>query len=94
MVAERTGVGLGDTLTFESGAQRFTAKVTSIRNVEWDSFNVNFFILMSPDAGELLPHQNIASFYLAGQDAGVLVIDQGRQLPELLHRGHRCRGAA
>jgi putative ABC transport system permease protein len=70
--AERTGARLGDTLTFESGAERFTARVTSIRDVEWDSFNVNFFILMSPDAGELLPHQNIASFYLAEGDGRVL----------------------
>jgi len=70
--AERTGARLGDTLTFESGAQRFTATVTSIRDVEWDSFNVNFFILMSPDAGQRLPHQNIASFYLPGGEESVL----------------------
>jgi len=70
--ADRTGVRLGDTLTFESGAEQFTARVTSIRDVEWDSFNVNFFILMSPDAGERLPHQNIASFYLADDDSGAL----------------------
>ena len=70
--AERTGAELGDTLTFESGAQQFTATVTSIRDVEWDSFNVNFFILMSPDAGQQLPHQNIASFYLPGQNAEAL----------------------
>jgi len=70
--AEQAGARLGDTLTFESGAQQFTATVTSIRDVEWDSFNVNFFILMSPDAGNRLPHQNIASFYLAEGDASVL----------------------
>ncbi|AKS42419.1 ABC transporter permease [Wenzhouxiangella marina] len=70
--SERTGVKLGDTLTFESGAQRFTATVTSIRDVEWDSFNVNFFILLSPDAGQSLPHQNIASFHLPHPDPELL----------------------
>lgn len=62
--AERTGVGLGDEMTFESGARRFTATVTSIREVDWGSFNANFFILLTPEAGEALPHQYIASFYL------------------------------
>jgi putative ABC transport system permease protein len=70
--AERTGARLGDTLTFESGARQFTATVTSIREVDWDSFNVNFFILMSPDAATQLPHQHIASFYLADPGGGAL----------------------
>jgi len=70
--SERTGARLGDRLTFEAGSQRFSATVTSIREVDWGSFNVNFFVLLSPEAGESLPHQNIASFYLAGSDATVL----------------------
>ena len=65
--AEHVGVGLGDELTFESGAQRFSATVTSIREVDWNSFNANFFILLTPEAGEVLPHQFIASFYLPGE---------------------------
>ncbi len=72
MWAQRLGVELGDELTFESGARRFTATVTSIREVDWNSFNVNFFVLLTPDAGELLPHQYIASFYLADGDGSVL----------------------
>ncbi len=65
MWAENLGVGLGDELTFESGASRFSAAVTSIREVDWNSFNVNFFILLTPEAADALPHQYIASFYLA-----------------------------
>lgn len=61
--AERVGVGLGDELVFESGARTVRATVTSLREVEWNSFNVNFFILLTPEAGEALPHQNIASFF-------------------------------
>ncbi|MFW5927055.1 MAG: ABC transporter permease, partial [Wenzhouxiangella sp.] len=60
--SQRTGIGLGDEITFDSGAQRFTAAVTSIREVEWESFNANFFILLTPEAGQALPHQLIASF--------------------------------
>ena len=64
MWADNLGLSLGDQLTFESGARRFEAEVTSIREVDWNSFNVNFFILLTPEAGELLPHQYIASFHL------------------------------
>ncbi len=64
MWAENLGVVLGDRLSFESGARRFEAEVTSIREVDWNSFNVNFFILLTPEAGEFLPHQYIASFHL------------------------------
>jgi len=62
--AERVGVSLGDRMTFDSGARQFTAEVTNIRDVEWNSFNVNFFLLLTPEAGEFLPHQYVASFYL------------------------------
>lgn len=70
--ADNLGVGMGDVLGFESGSQRFSATVTSIRDVDWNSFNVNFFILLSPEAAEFLPHQNIASFYLADPAAADL----------------------
>ena len=72
MWAERLGVGLGDELTFESGARSFSATVTSIREVDWNSFNVNFFILLTPEAGEFLPHQHIASFHLGDADSELL----------------------
>lgn len=70
--AENLGVTLGDRLGFESGARRFEAQVTSIREVDWNSFNVNFFILLSPEAGEFLPHQHVASFYLSDPEAADL----------------------
>jgi len=66
--ADRVGVGLGDELVFESGAQKFSATVTSLRAVEWNSFNINFFILLTPEASDALPHQNIASFYWPDED--------------------------
>jgi len=70
--ADRVGVVLGDTLTFDAGGQQFSARVTSIRNVQWNSFNVNFFLLLTPDAGAALPHQYVASFHLPEASAGAL----------------------
>lgn len=82
MWAERLGVQLGDELTFESGARQHTATVTSIREVEWNSFHVNFFILLTPEAGEFLPHQFIASFHLDADGSGRLR-DLTRAYPNL-----------
>ncbi|MFW6340729.1 MAG: ABC transporter permease, partial [Wenzhouxiangella sp.] len=82
MWAENLGVELGDELTFESGAMRFEATVTSIREVDWNSFNVNFFILLTPEAADLLPHQYIASFFLADPGQADLRAVT-RQLPNL-----------
>ncbi|MEM7053996.1 MAG: FtsX-like permease family protein, partial [Pseudomonadota bacterium] len=78
--ADRVGVNLGDAMTFDAGGQQFSATVTSIRRVDWNSFNVNFFILLTPEAGERLPHQFIASFYRP--EAAAVELDQlARQYP-------------
>jgi putative ABC transport system permease protein len=75
--SERTGVGLGDTMRFESGSREFEATVTSMREVEWESFNANFFILLTPTAGETLPHQLIASFSKPDSVGSLQTIQQG-----------------
>ncbi len=63
--SERVGVGLGDRMTFDAGGRTLTAEVTSIRDVDWGSFNVNFFLLLTPEAADALPHQFVASFRVA-----------------------------
>lgn len=55
---------MGDELTFVVGAREITAPVTSIRRVDWDSFDVNFFVLLSPGAAEGLPSSSLASVYV------------------------------
>lgn len=63
-IAATLGIRMGDTLAFESGGERFEAKVTSLRKVAWDSFRANFFVLAPPAWLEHLPASRIASFYL------------------------------
>ena len=78
--AERVGVELGDRLEFDAGGRRFSAEITSIRDVDWGSFNVNFFLLLTPEAAEALPHQFIASFHLPA-DAEPALDELARTLP-------------
>ena len=61
-IAETLGVKLGDTLTFDIGGSRVTAKVTSLRKVDWDSFRVNFFALFPPGSLDDMPTTYISAF--------------------------------
>ncbi|RZU99563.1 ABC transporter permease [Spiribacter vilamensis] len=70
--AEQIGVELGDQLTFTSGGRQVTAEVTSLREVRWESFNVNFFVLASPGTFDDLPQTWLTSFYLPSEDSAVL----------------------
>lgn len=40
---------LGDVLSFDVAGQRITAPITSFRELDWDSMQVNFFVIASPD---------------------------------------------
>jgi putative ABC transport system permease protein len=63
-IATSLGIKLGDTLTYEIAGSRFTAKVTSLRKVNWDSFKPNFFVIASPKLLRGYPASWITSFHL------------------------------
>ncbi|WP_266158360.1 ABC transporter permease [Dyella silvatica] len=55
---------VGDRMRFTIGDSDMEARVGSIRQVDWSSFRVNFFLLLDPAHANALPHSWIASFYL------------------------------
>ncbi|MCD6043672.1 MAG: transporter permease, partial [Burkholderiales bacterium] len=61
-IAERLGWALGDELTWSVGAQRFTAKITSLRKLRWDSMKVNFFVVTPPGVLKGFPASFVAAF--------------------------------
>lgn len=61
-IAERLGIGLGDTLAFNVNSQPFSAKVTSIRDVEWRNMRPNFYFIFTPDVVAELPATWLVSF--------------------------------
>ncbi|MGH8660360.1 MAG: ABC transporter permease [Burkholderiales bacterium] len=63
-LAEALGIGMGDALTFDIAGTEVTATVTSLRSVEWDSFNVNFFVMAPPGLLEGYPATYVTSFHL------------------------------
>lgn len=71
-IAEALGIRLGDRLEYDVGGSRVSAPVRSIREVQWDSFEVNFFVLASPGLLEAFPASFITSFHLPAGSEGVV----------------------
>ncbi len=63
-LAATLGVKLGDRLTFDVAGSPVTAKITSLRQVDWDSFRVNFFVVGSPGFLEQYPVSYVTSLHV------------------------------
>lgn len=48
--ADRLGWTVGDRIGFDVAGQPFEARITSLRDVDWESFRPNFFVVASPHA--------------------------------------------
>jgi putative ABC transport system permease protein len=70
--AEPLGVQLGDRLRLSVGEQTLAVTVTSVREVAWDTFAVNFFLVLEPSAASGLPHGHLVSLHLNPQQRAEL----------------------
>lgn len=69
---KRLGLKLGDTLTLDFAGQPVTLEVRNFREVKWDSFRPNFFLLAPPGVLDHVPAQWLTSFYLAKENRALL----------------------
>ena len=67
-IAKTIRVKMGDVLRFDVAGLPVEAPVTSLRKVDWNSFKVNFFVLMPAEALADLPATFITSFHLPADD--------------------------
>lgn len=63
-LAESLQLKLGDRLTFTIGGLTREASVTSLREVNWDSFQPNFYMIFEPDTLQGMPATYMTSFHL------------------------------
>ncbi len=70
--AETLGLRLGDRLTFYTGGGDFSATITSLRKVDWDTFRVNFFAVVRPGTLDNYPASYVTSFYLPPEQAKIM----------------------
>ncbi|NOY71658.1 MAG: FtsX-like permease family protein [Gammaproteobacteria bacterium] len=71
-LAETLNIKLGNTLTFNIAGEDVIATVSSFREVDWDSFNVNFYVIASPGTLVDVPVNYITSFYLPATEHQLL----------------------
>ena len=69
-IAKSLGWKLGDRLTWQVAGREFTAPITSLRRLDWDSMQVNFFVITPPRLLEGFPASYITSFHLPEAEAG------------------------
>lgn len=81
--AETLGLKLGDQLSFYMGDREFSATVTNLRKVDWDTFQVNFFAVVRPGLLDDYPASYITSFYLPAEKAS-LMQELVKQFPNFL----------
>ncbi|WP_257284765.1 ABC transporter permease, partial [Endozoicomonas sp. SESOKO1] len=67
-IAENLGIDLGDRLTFIVSGTEFTQTVSSIRSVQWESFQPNFYMIFPEAVLQDLPATWLNSFYLNAGD--------------------------
>ena len=70
--AQWLGLVVGDRLTLAVGEREIDAVIANLRQTRWDSFNVNFFVMLNPAAAAALDHAYISSFHLPAGATGAI----------------------
>lgn len=67
-IAEDLGVSVGDTLTANVLGRNVTARIASLRELEWESLSINFVLVFSPNTLRGAPHAHLATLELPERD--------------------------
>ena len=79
-VAEELGLEVGDRLGFTVNDLFFEATIGSLRSVQWDSFQPNFYMIFSPGTLDRMPRAILTSLRIAPEKQG-LARDMVREFP-------------
>lgn len=63
-LAKQLNVDVGDQLTFHIGGTDYLARISSLRTVDWNSMQPNFFVIFDPQQMGNVAHTYMTSFYL------------------------------
>ncbi|WP_421684329.1 ABC transporter permease [Stutzerimonas urumqiensis] len=81
-LAESLNLQLGDRLTFSVGGLERDARVTNLREVDWDSFQPNFYMIFEPGTLQDIPATYMTSFHTPAGSEQALV-DLARAFPSI-----------
>ncbi|MGI9479639.1 MAG: ABC transporter permease [Hyphomicrobiaceae bacterium] len=60
-LAGEMNLGVGDTVTVNILGRNITARITSLREIEWESLAINFVMVFSPNTLKAAPHNLLAT---------------------------------
>lgn len=86
-LAKRLNIRLNDTLTFSGDTQLFSARVSSLRNVDWESLRPNFYFIFSPASLASQPQSLLTSFRWEGSPRLLTEINRHFPVVSLLDVG-------
>ncbi|GGI17572.1 ABC transporter permease [Oxalicibacterium faecigallinarum] len=64
-LAKTLNLKLGDKLQFDIAGEKVDVTITSLRDLEWGSMRVNFFVIINPSAMQDMPQTWITAFNLS-----------------------------
>ncbi|WP_462383288.1 ABC transporter permease [Pseudomonas sp. Marseille-QA0892] len=79
-LAQGLGVVVGDVLTFDIGGAQYEVEVSSLRSVDWNNFQPNFFVIFRPGSLTDVPVTYLTSFYVPEQEERS-IIELARHYP-------------
>jgi putative ABC transport system permease protein len=82
-LAQALNLQLGDQLTYDVAGETIGARVTSFREVKWESFRPNFFMVFSPGVLDAAAGTYITSLNIPEQQRSLLT-DFVRRFPEVV----------
>lgn len=71
-LADRLSIRVGDTLTFTLAEGELEARVASLREVDWDSFQPNFYMVFPPGVIDHFPASWMTSFHVPNDKRPIL----------------------
>jgi putative ABC transport system permease protein len=84
-IAQSLHLGLGEKLTWDIAGTQLSARITSLRKVDWDSFRPNFFTVFAPGVLENMPQTYLGAVRVAeGADQGAWLSELVQRFPNVL----------
>jgi len=89
-LAKDLGLGIGDTITVNVLGRNITARIASLREIEWESLAINFVMIFSPNTLAAAPYNVLATVRMppdpktgvADEDRSIAIgREVGRDLP-------------
>ncbi|MBB5020876.1 ABC transporter permease [Desulfurispira natronophila] len=68
---QRLGLEMGDRISFVIADQEVTGAITSVREVDWNTFQPNFYVILDPESMQDVMAPYMTSFFLSTGQSGV-----------------------